>query len=103
MASQIANILPYARKEEESKAKSVNSPMNTKERLIAIAGGLIPGILLLPLQYAPAMLCPILTFIVLYLIMKRRIQGYTGDCCGALAVTGELSYYLGCLIIWRLF
>lgn len=103
VASQIANILPYARKEEESKAKSVNSPMNTKERLIAIAGGLIPGILLLPLQYAPAMLCPILTFIVLCLIMKRRIQGYTGDCCGALVVTGELSYYLGCLIIWRLF
>jgi adenosylcobinamide-GDP ribazoletransferase len=27
--------------------------------------------------------------------MKRRLQGYTGDCCGALFVVSELMFYIG--------
>ena len=31
--------------------------------------------------------------------MKRRLQGYTGDCCGATFLLCELSFYLGALIL----
>ena len=34
--------------------------------------------------------------------MKRRIQGYTGDCCGALCLLCELTFLLTCLTIYTL-
>ena len=48
------------------------------------------------INYLP---CPILTFTLLYRLMKRRLQGYTGDCCGATFLLCELSFYLGALIL----
>lgn len=102
VASQLPNLLPYARKEEESKAKMVYSKMNTAEFAIGLVAGALP-IVLLQREFLPILLCPIFTFAVLYLIMKKRIQGYTGDCCGAMFLICELSFYLGCLIVWRLY
>jgi adenosylcobinamide-GDP ribazoletransferase len=31
--------------------------------------------------------------------MNRKIQGYTGDCCGALFLLTELSFYLTMTIL----
>ena len=31
--------------------------------------------------------------------MKRHLQGYTGDCCGAAFLLCELSFYIGSLIM----
>ena len=31
--------------------------------------------------------------------MKHRLQGYTGDCCGATFLLCELSFYLGAAIL----
>ncbi len=31
--------------------------------------------------------------------MKKKIQGYTGDCCGATFLLCELSFYLGIVVI----
>ena len=42
-------------------------------------------------------MAPVVVFILLVWLMKRRIQGYTGDCCGALFLISELSYLLVCL------
>lgn len=103
VASQLPNLLPYARKEEESKAKTIYSRMNIKELLITFACGIIPGIVLLPLQYAPILLCPVFIFVLLYMLMKHKINGYTGDCCGATFLMCELSFYIGCLIVWKLY
>ena len=33
--------------------------------------------------------------------MKRRLQGYTGDCCGALVLLCELSFYLSIVILYH--
>ena len=30
----------------------------------------------------------------LYLLIKRKIGGYTGDCCGAVCLLVELSVYI---------
>ena len=40
------------------------------------------------------MIVPVLVMLMLRLVMKRKIQGYTGDCCGATFLLCELSLYL---------
>ncbi|MDE6655325.1 MAG: adenosylcobinamide-GDP ribazoletransferase, partial [Muribaculaceae bacterium] len=37
----------------------------------------------------------------LILLMKRRIGGYTGDCCGACFLLCELSFYLSISALWN--
>ena len=91
--------MPYARKEEESKAKNVYDRMTWQELLTGFICGFLPIILFLPIDFWPVMICPILTFTLLYRLMKRRLQGYTGDCCGATFLLCELSFYLGALIL----
>ncbi len=98
-ASQLINYLPYARKEEDSKAKVVYNRMSWSELLTAFIGGALPFILLLPIEIWPATLFPLLTFFLLYRLMKRRLQGYTGDCCGASFLLCELSFYIGSLAL----
>lgn len=97
--SQIINFLPYARKEEDSKAQVVYARMNWRELLIAFTCGVTPFILLLPVKMWPATLFPLLTFALLYRLIKRRLQGYTGDCCGAAFLLCELSFYIGSLVL----
>ena len=98
-ASQIVNYLPYARKEEDSKSKTVYNRMSRHELLAGFLCGLFPFVLLLPIKLWIATLFPLLTFFLLYRLMKRRLQGYTGDCCGATFLLCELSFYLGSLIL----
>ena len=99
-ASQIVNYLPYARKEEDSKNKTVYNRMNWHELLAGFIFGLLPFVLLLPIKLWIATLFPLLTFFLLYRLMKRRLQGYTGDCCGATFLLCELSFYLGSFILF---
>lgn len=102
-ASHLINLLPYARKEEESKAKVIYDRMTMKEILIDFLGGALPVALFLPPFLWLACLFPVLTFIGLYLFIKKRLQGYTGDCCGAAFLLCELSFYLGAVIIYHNF
>ena len=95
-ASQIVNYLPYARKEEDSKSKTVYNRMSWHELLAGFLCGLLPFVLLLPIKLWIATLFPLLTFFLLYRLMKRRLQG---DCCGATFLLCELSFYLGSLIL----
>jgi adenosylcobinamide-GDP ribazoletransferase len=37
---------------------------------------------------------PCIAMYFLYYLMNRKIHGYTGDCCGALFLLIELSFYL---------
>ena len=49
--------------------------------------------------YFLAGLLPVLVFYSLISLMKKKIQGYTGDCCGATFLLCELSFYLGIVVI----
>ncbi|MBO7419330.1 MAG: adenosylcobinamide-GDP ribazoletransferase [Bacteroidaceae bacterium] len=102
VSSHIINLLPYARKEEEAKNKTIYQRMSANEVLINIIFGFLPVALFLPLTYWWALLAPVVVFIILTWLMKRRIQGYTGDCCGALFLISELSYLLTCLTVFNL-
>ena len=97
-ASQLINFLPYARKEEESKAKVIYNRMSGKELFFCIAGGVLP-LLLLPSSLWVALIAPCLVLAFLIRMMKRRLQGYTGDCCGATFLMCEMAFYLSALIL----
>ena len=97
-ASQLINFLPYARKEEDSKAKVIYNRMSGKELFFCIAGGVLP-LLLLPSSLWVALIAPCLVLAFLIRMMKRRLQGYTGDCCGATFLMCEMAFYISALIL----
>ncbi|MEG1562734.1 MAG: adenosylcobinamide-GDP ribazoletransferase [Bacteroides sp.] len=102
VAAQIINFLPYARKEADSKAKVVYNRMSVAERVLAFLFGITPLCLWFPMQPLWAAGLPIVTFAGLCLLMKRKLQGYTGDCCGALFLLCELSFYVGVVFTYTL-
>lgn len=100
--SHIVNLLPYARKEEESKAKVLYSRMTLPEVMAGTIAGWLPLLFLQPVGWGVACFCPPIVFLLLCGWMKRRIGGYTGDCCGAVFLLSELSFYVGSMIgVWK--
>lgn len=97
--------LPYARDEEGAKAHVVYHTRTMKEHLLhllrcALALSL-PTMFLFRSEvhpYCAALLTPIVVFLLLRIWMKKKIGGYTGDCCGATFLICELSYLLTQLI-----
>lgn len=101
VCSHILYILPYARKESESKNKTVYSKFNTKEEAISLISGIAALILLVATtsyKYFGCAVLPIATFSILTWIFSRRLQGYTGDCCGAAFLLTELTFWLSAII-----
>lgn len=102
-AAQQINFLPYARKEEESKAKVVYNRMSPGTFIFAFISGLVPAIIFMPSYFfLLAGLMPLIASVFLILLMKKRLQGYTGDCCGAVFLLSELTFYLGMNILYQL-
>ena len=99
-AAQLINLLPYARTEEEAKNKTVYNRMKWFEALVCLLAGLVPvGVLTLVLHRLPLCFCwllpiPVAVMLLLAWLMKRKIRGYTGDCCGATFLLCELSLLL---------
>ena len=107
-AAQLINLLPYARTGEEAKSKTVYNRMKWHEAVFCTLAGLAPAALLtfllhwIPLCFCWLLLIPVVVMILLALLMKRKIQGYTGDCCGATFLLCELSLYMAVLIAFPL-
>lgn len=103
IASWLTLFLPYARTEETSKAKVVYNKMSVLPFTISLVFGVLPILVLFPPQYWLVTIFPIITFFALILLMKKKIGGYTGDCCGALFLMCELSFYIGFVIVVHTF
>lgn len=101
VCGHIIGVLPYARREEESKAKVVYVRFNWKETLVSAVGGLLP-LLLLPVAYGWILTGPCMVFFLLIRLFHCRLKGYTGDCCGALFLLAELSAWMMAAIVVRL-
>lgn len=101
VSSMIINRLPYARPEQEAKNKTVYSPMNGKEYTISLLSGIIPLTVLPAYFYIAAILFPVSTWYIMTTLMKRKIGGYTGDCCGAIFLLCELSFIIGIVMIYN--
>jgi adenosylcobinamide-GDP ribazoletransferase len=99
LSASITQLMPYARNEETSKAHTVYRRMSIPAALLLAAQGLLPlGIYILMyrdfIDWELLLLVPCITIILLYRLIKHRLQGYTGDCCGACCLLVELSIYL---------
>ncbi|MDO4160833.1 MAG: adenosylcobinamide-GDP ribazoletransferase [Prevotellaceae bacterium] len=99
VAGQIIMMMPYARTEEESKAKTVYRRINIKAGISLAIQGLLPIVAyiyymhdIIDWQYLIFIPCVVMYF--LYLLIWRKLRGYTGDCCGALFLLVELAVYL---------
>ena len=103
VCSQTVNVLPYARKEQESKAKVVYSRMSVGEFLAGLLFGVLPisyclifHSSLISLHFS--LFTPIVVWGLLCIYMKRKIGGYTGDCLGAVFLMSELGFLLTVLV-----
>ena len=105
ISSHIVYFLPYARPETESKNCTVYThPTALEETLTLVSGfgvlllipsgiGFIGGIIPVPYSLVFTVL-PVGVLFLLVLLFKKRIGGYTGDCCGAMFLLTELSFRL---------
>lgn len=101
-SSQIVNFMPYARQEEEAKNKTIYRPISMGATVSLAVQGLLPSlpiILFTDVAWWLAVLAPILTVAFLFLFIWRKLRGYTGDCCGAVCLLSELSFYLSVCIV----
>lgn len=102
VTSQLVMMLPYARKEEDAKSKTVYRKMEWKAGVSLAIQGLLPmtGFLFLTrLPWTMIIFLPCLVMYFLYLLIRQRLQGYTGDCCGAVCLLVELT---ACLVVCSL-
>lgn len=103
ISAMIVNRLPYVRTEQASKSGVVYNKMNVKEYIICVLAAAFPLISLPHIVYMLAALLPIVCWYFLTSLMKRKIYGYTGDCCGAMFLLCELCFYLGILLIYTIY
>ena len=101
LAAQIIMFLPYARTEETAKNHTVYRKMSLKASIILFIEGILP---MIPLFWTAGLetaliFVPCLVMYFLFYQMNRKIHGYTGDCCGALFLLIELSFYLTMTIL----
>lgn len=100
VSSLVVNRLPYARTAAASKSGCIYEPTAVTQLIVSAVFGLLPLALLLKPVYWLAAVAPVAAFLLLTRWMRRRIGGYTGDCCGALFLVSELAFYLTFLLIF---
>lgn len=110
LSSTIIIFLPYARTEAAAKNQLVYAQVSLWEKIYSLMFALIP-LAILPFTqtvYTPIALfinigytcvAAIIVAIVLFILMHKRIQGYTGDCCGATFIILETVFYLVLLAV----
>lgn len=102
LSSTIIYYLPYARNEQEAKNRLVYTSTPFSEKIISAFLGLMPLIILAVNSIPQLLLLPIIGFLttaMLFMKMHKRINGYTGDCCGATFIITETLLYTALLIL----
>ncbi len=97
VTAQLILMMPYARREEEAKAKTVYRKFNTLAGISLALQGLLPMAIFLYLTRLPwelVIFLPCIVMYFLYLLIWNKLRGYTGDCCGAVCLLVELAVYI---------
>lgn len=103
VTSQLVIMMPYARREEEAKAKVIYRKITALRGVSLAFQGLLPLALFIWLtgtSWETLVFIPALTMYFLYLLIWRKLHGYTGDCCGAVCLLVELTFYLTLVVGW---
>ena len=101
LTAQLVSMMPYARREEEAKAKVIYRKITLVSGVSLAVQGLLPiGLLVwyMGIAWETLIFIPALVMYFLYLLIWRRLHGYTGDCCGAVCLMVELSVYLTLMV-----
>lgn len=97
VTSQLVSMLPYARREDQAKNKTIYRKPSLAAGLSLSVQGLLPMALMIWLTgitWYLVIIIPAVVMYFLYLLMLRKINGYTGDCCGAVCLLVELTVCL---------
>ena len=101
LSGQLIQMMPYARREEEAKNKVVYRKVSIPSSILLALQGLLPALTVMfftPLgsivRWELLIFVPCLVMYFLYMLIWRKLRGYTGDCCGAVCLLVELSVYL---------
>jgi adenosylcobinamide-GDP ribazoletransferase len=95
IAGMLTNILPYARTVEGGKIGVAYRRMGAGAAILSLVAGVAPLAMLTSPRLWPAVVVPVAVMLLLTWMMRRRIGGYTGDCCGATFLLCEASFYVG--------
>ena len=101
LTAQLVSMMPYARREEEAKAKVIYRKITLVSGVSLAVQGLLPiGLFVwyMSIAWEALIFIPALVRYFLYLLIWRRLHGYTGDCCGAVCLMVELSVYLTLMV-----
>ncbi|XDD48266.1 adenosylcobinamide-GDP ribazoletransferase [Leptospira sp. WS39.C2] len=93
-------LLPYAK--EEGYAKPMAKEITWPQILFASLLGILPYMYLSYLHpnFFLSLLCIIPSYIYMYRLMNRWIQGFTGDCLGAVQQVVETCIWISGVFLW---
>lgn len=93
-------LLPYAK--EEGYAKPMAKEITWPQIYFASLFGVIPYLSLVYIHsnFLLSLLCIIPSYIYMYRLMKRWIQGFTGDCLGAVQQVVETCLWISGVFLW---
>ena len=101
LAGEIVMFLPYARTAETAKNHTAYRKFSIPAGISLFVQGMLPMIPLIyigtregALRWDLLIFIPCIVMYFLYLLLNRKLRGYTGDCCGALFLLLELTFYL---------
>ena len=99
VTAQLIQMMPYARTEETAKNRTVYRKFSVTAGISLAIQGLLPMALYIYIMYARVnwqmlIFIPAIVMYFLYLLIWRRLRGYTGDCCGAVCLITELATIL---------
>jgi len=103
LTAQLIQMMPYARTENTAKNCTVYRKFDVKAGISLAFQGLMPIALYIYIMYARVdwqllIFIPAVALYFLYMLIWKRLRGYTGDCCGAVYLLVELTTLLAALI-----
>ncbi|MGL4293805.1 MAG: adenosylcobinamide-GDP ribazoletransferase [Bacteroidales bacterium] len=99
VASFLINRLPYARSIENSKNQTIYTPLKPFEIVVSSIFGLSPLLIFAPVPAWTSLIFPVIFFMVFVRYLQKKINGYTGDCCGSLYLMTEIIFLIALVCI----
>lgn len=97
VTSQLVSMMPYVRREDEAKNRTVYRKISWQAGVSLAIQGLLPMVAYIwytGMRWDLIIFIPALVMYFLYLLIWHKLRGYTGDCCGAVCLLVELTVYL---------
>ena len=99
VSSQLIIMMPYARTADTAKNHTLYRRPSTAASIGLAVQGLLPLAVFLYMmrsyvEWSSVVFAPCIVMYFLYLLIWRRLRGYTGDCCGAVCLLTELATLL---------